>query len=344
MSKPIASLSLDLDNKWAYLRNHGAAYTEGVRTESVHTESDDPNRYASYLGEVAPRIVGFFAERELRATVFVVGKDLELADGREAVSQFANAGHEIGNHSQSHFPWLQSLPPEQVEYELVAAEQAIESLTGVTPVGFRAPGFSWSPELLALLVRRNYQYDASTFPTIIGPLARAYSRLRLPSRQSDTEGDPPPQSFASLADAFRPLRPYQIDTAAGPLVEAPVTTMPLLRIPIHVTYLTFLAQFSTAAAKAYLRTALALCRLRGVAPSMLLHPLDFLGIEDEPQLAFFPGMKLAREQKMELLHWLIEAMQQTWRVTTIRDHVAEVCGQTAESGAAEQPASEVVTL
>ncbi len=34
-----------------------------------------------------------------------------------------------------------------------------------------------------------------------------------------------------------------------------------------------------------------MCRLRGVEPSVLLHPLDFLGANDIDSLAFFPGMR-----------------------------------------------------
>ena len=42
------------------------------------------------------------------------------------------------------------------------------------PRGFRGPGFSLSAATLRVLERRGYIYDASTFPTFLGPLARAY--------------------------------------------------------------------------------------------------------------------------------------------------------------------------
>ena len=35
--------------------------------------------------------------------------------------------------------------------------------------------------------------------------------------------------------------------------------------------------------------------MTGTNPSLLLHPLDFMGREDCPALAFFPGMDLARD-------------------------------------------------
>ena len=36
------------------------------------------------------------------------------------------------------------------------------------------PGFSVSEDVLLALERRGYRYDASTLPTFIGPLARAF--------------------------------------------------------------------------------------------------------------------------------------------------------------------------
>ncbi|QDT68382.1 Polysaccharide deacetylase [Planctomycetes bacterium MalM25] len=300
----LASLSIDLDDKWAYLRSRGDAAWESR---------------PSYLAEVTPRIVDFLGERGLPCSVFVVGKDLTRDPGARAVERFAAAGFEIANHSQSHWPWLDTLPPEEIEREIAEAEAGIERITGVKPTGFRAPGFSWSPEVLAVLARRGYAYDSSVFPTFVGPLARAYVKLS-GFRSKDASDDAPEQRFSSLSDALRSLRPHRLETPEGPLIELPVTTAPLMRSPVHFTYLSFLAQKSTAAARGYWRTAMRLCRLRGVAPTLLLHPLDFLGEEDEPQLAYFPGMRLTREAKLSLLSDTLADLARNRQVVTVAEH------------------------
>src|SRR6476620_1543485 len=64
MPQPIASLSLDLDNKWSYLKTHGDRGWEG---------------FPSYLDRVVPRTLDLFDELGLRITVFVVGQDAALA-------------------------------------------------------------------------------------------------------------------------------------------------------------------------------------------------------------------------------------------------------------------------
>lgn len=313
MAKPTASLSLDLDNRWAYLRS-----------------MDDPTweQRPSYLPEVVPRVLDFLGERSLPCTFFVVGDDLTRDDDARQVEAIALAGHEVGNHSQSHLPWLDALPPDEREREVVTAEEAIQQVTGQKPIGFRAPGFSWSPELLELLVQRGYAYDSSVFPTFIGPLARLYVKLsgfRAAKKETSTEQEkeaPPEQRFSTFGDALRTLHPHQVATPAGELIELPVTTMPLTRAPIHFTYLSFLAQKSPAAARAYWRTALRLCRLRGVGPSLLLHPLDFLGAEDEPSMSHFPGMKLDRGAKLNLLSDVLADLANGRQVVTLAEHAA----------------------
>ena len=162
-AKPLASLSMDLDNKWSYLKTQGDASWEDL---------------PSYLPYAVPRILKFLERRNLRITVFVIGQDAELPVNQDAIRQIVAAGHELGNHSYNHEPWLHLYTPEEVTDEIVKTETAIRNLTGQTPVGFRGPGFSFSPEVMRQLVKRGYQYDGSTFPTFLGPLARAYTFLK----------------------------------------------------------------------------------------------------------------------------------------------------------------------
>ena len=141
-----------------------------------------------------------------------------------------------------------------------------------------------------MLADRGYLYDASTLPTYLGPLARAYflATARLTPEERRERG----QLFGSFADGLRPAGAYQWQLAGGrSLLEIPVTTIPVIKTPFHMSYLIYLSRFSRPLMRSYLRArALALCRRAGVEPSFLLHPLDVLGPEQAPQLAFFPGM------------------------------------------------------
>ncbi len=284
-SKSLASLSLDLDNQWSYMKTRG---------------DDAWVDYPSYLDLVVPRFVDFLAERNLKITVFIVGQDARRPENRAALQAITAAGHEVGNHSFKHEPWLHTYSPDELETEIGAAEEAIAEVTGQRPTGFRGPGFSLSRDTLAVLHRRGYRYDASTFPTFLGPLARAYYFFT--ARLSADQKEQRKQLFGGIEDGLRPLRPYRWDLNEGSLLEVPVTTMPIFRVPFHVSYLIFLARVSPWLARTYFRIALDLCRLTRVEPSLLLHPLDFLGADDKlAPLAFFPGMDVPAAKK---LAWL----------------------------------------
>ena len=313
MNRPIASLSLDLDNQWSYMKTHGDPGWES---------------FPSYLDIVVPRFLEIFRERGLQMTVFVVGQDAALDKNHTVLASVADAGHEIGNHSVPHEPWLPLYSDAEVEEELATAEEHITTATGQRPVGFRGPGFSCSPAVLKCLAERGYLYDASTFPTYLGPLARAYYFLtaRLDSQQKDERK----QLFGTWRDGLQPLKPYRWQLPEGELLEIPVTTMPLIKAPIHVSYLLYLSQFSGTLARAYFWQALKLCRLAGVQPSLLLHPLDFLGADDGVGLSFFPAMGMPSEKKVKLVSDILDAFSARFRVVSMREHAQQLlqtCGE-----------------
>lgn len=287
--KPRASLSLDLDNKWSYLKTHGDPAWE---------------RLPSYLGIVVPRVLAILAERGLSITWFIVGQDAILDEHREVLRSIVESGHEVGNHSFHHEPWLHLYSRGQIADELARAEDAIEAATGARPTGFRGPGYSLSETVLDTLLERGYRYDASTFPTYLGPLARTYYFMT--AKLTPAERKRRAKLFGTLADGNRSLKPYLWKLAKGTIPEIPVTTLPLVKVPIHLSYLLYLGRYSRFAARNYFRTAMAFCRNASVEPSILLHPLDFLGCDDDSDLSFFPAMDRPSGWKLELLNEVLE--------------------------------------
>ena len=234
------------------------------------------------------------------------------------------AGHEIGNHSFNHEPWLHLYSEQELVSELADTEEQLERVTGQCPIGFRGPGFSFCDLLLKILIRRGYKYDASTFPTFLGPLARMYYFMS--TRLNKEQRAERKQLFGNFSEGFRPLKPYQWKFPEGQLTEIPVTTMPLFRMPIHASYILYLAQFSRTLAMTYWRMSLVMCRGFGVSPSLLLHPLDFMGCEDDRELAFFPAMGRPAEPKVELVAEMIDLMSQHYHIVPMREHAAAITG------------------
>lgn len=309
-ARPLASVSLDLDNLWSYMKIHG-----------------DPGWQSrpSYLDAFVPYMLEVLERERLSITVFIVGADAAQTRNHAALRALVQAGHEVGNHSFEHEPWLPLYTREQLEREVRDTDDAIEAATGVRPDGFRGPGFSWSPMLLEVLADNGHRYDASTLPTWLGPLARTYYFWT--ARLSAEERERRKGLFGSFADGLRPNKPYQWALADGRrLLEIPVTTLPIARTPFHFSYLAYLARFSEALMMAYLHTALTACRVTGTSPSFLLHPLDVIGGDQAPALSFFPGMDISSAQKTRLLQRVLSALRQHYDLVPMGVHADSVAG------------------
>jgi peptidoglycan/xylan/chitin deacetylase (PgdA/CDA1 family) len=303
-----ASMSLDLDNKWSYLKTHGSSAWE---------------RYPSYLPKVVPRILEFLDKHHLNITFFIVAKDATVEENRQPIKALADAGHEIASHSFSHDPWLHRYSREELRKELASAEEVIQSVTGQKVDGFRGPGYSLSGDTLEVLKERGYRYDATVFPNSLNPLARAYlfSKSQLSAEEKAVRKD----LFGRFQDAFSPVKPFIWQLEGGDLPELPVTTMPIFKIPFHFSYILYAAKYSKWLAMAYFKFALTLCRLTRTEPSLLLHPLDFLGGNDgEDELAFFPAMSIPVEDKIEILDECVYALKRHFELVTVGEHIDSI--------------------
>jgi peptidoglycan-N-acetylglucosamine deacetylase len=312
-TRPLASVSLDVDNLWSYMKTHGDAGWEAR-----------PSYYDVFFSAVLPML----EDLGLRITFFVVGCDAVVPAHGSILRSVVAAGHEVGNHSFEHEPWLQRYSPDQLTREIGTAEDAIVAATGQRPIGFRGPGFSWSPALLEVLVDRGYLYDASTLPTYLGPLARAYYfwTARLTAAQREERA----ALFGGVRDGLRPVRPYRWSLPSGrTLLEIPVTTVPVIKTPFHLSYLLYLSRVSETAMLGYLRAAIAVCRATGTEPSFLLHPLDLLGGDQAPALRFFPGMDLTGRRKAELFGRVIRTLGTHFHLVNMSTHARAILARPA---------------
>lgn len=91
--------------------------------------------------ESTPEILKVLAEYTVPATFFVCGASVRRLPN--VVRETVTAGHEIGNHSDSHEPfWFRR--PKFIYNELFRAQEAIQTASGVSPRLMRVPyGVRW---------------------------------------------------------------------------------------------------------------------------------------------------------------------------------------------------------
>ncbi len=101
----------------------------------------------------------------------------------DAVRTIVEAGHEIGHHGHLHESLVGVSESDERRF-LESGLEALERVAGVRPAGYRAPWWETSPRTLELLAEYGFAYDSSLFDRDV---------------------------------------PYPVPTAAGPIVEIPVS-------------------------------------------------------------------------------------------------------------------------
>ena len=278
--KPLASLSLDLDNQWSYLKTHGDPGWESVPVV--------PRRRRAAGARV-------LARRGLAITFFIVGPGRRARAEPGGPGRARPAGHEIGNHSFHHEPWLHLYAERGARGRARPRRGAHRARRPAAPGRLPRAGLQpLADDRSRVLARRGYRYDASTLPDL--PRA-AGARLLLHDRRAQPRGRASERKTCSGAGATACGRcgPILWQLGDASLLEIPVTTLPLLQ-GADPPELRALPEPRLAARSRgpTSRARSAPVPAAGVQPSILLHPLDFLGKEDVPELAFFPAMGMAR--------------------------------------------------
>lgn len=131
----------------------------------------------------------------VKATFFWLGWIAERHKG--LVRKCQDAGHEVASHGYAHV-LAYEVGREAFCRDITRAKTILEDITGEPVRGFRAPGFSITnkaPWAFEIIKKVGYEYDSSIFPAVRG--------------------------HGGIADAI--LEPHLIETAAGDLLEMPLS-------------------------------------------------------------------------------------------------------------------------
>ena len=230
--KKLSTIQVDLDGHWvnsSYYGNTVPEYPDDIFTTSI------------------PRYLDLFEKYGVKATFFVIGKDLEIPQKRALVKKINRAGHEVANHTYSHIFGFRKLILSEKILEIQRSEELIEEVIGKKPLGFKVPGYDIDIETLQLLSSRGYLYDSSVIPTFAYPLLMGLNRF-MSGGVKRSHGPKWSWCFAPNAP-YWPSRDVEWRKAHGSrdrdiqgnaergVLEVPCTTLPFFRLPFHATFI-----------------------------------------------------------------------------------------------------------
>lgn len=221
----LCAISVDLDEIPNYFRIHGLdpARAGAAATAVYDVALDRIERFANDMG--------------VPLTLFAIGADLARPEAAARLRRASEAGFEIANHSLDHLYDLTRRERRELIAQVDGGVAAIVRATGVRPVGFRAPGYTMTDELMGVLGEVGVAYDSSVFPCPAYWIAKtsAIGWIALRGRSSRSVVDTP-LVLASPTRPYRTGRPYWRRGDGG--LELPVQVTRGLRLPFIGTTVT----------------------------------------------------------------------------------------------------------
>ncbi|MFC1686792.1 polysaccharide deacetylase family protein [Nanoarchaeota archaeon] len=285
----LGTIQVDLDGLWTNLEYYGLDSDE----EDIVFKSS------------IPRFLELFEKYNVKATFFLVGKDGEVGWKADLVKQLHNAGHEIANHTYSHPFGLRKLSLSEKQDEILKGEEVIRKITGVVPVGFKAPGYDIDVETLSVLSDKNYLYDSSVIPTPTYPAIMWLNRV-LSGGVKRTHG-PKWSWFFAPNKIYNPSSVKEWKAGEMNITELPCTVMPLLRLPHHAT-------FSTMLGLNYFNLAHGMGKLTGNTLNYEFHAVD---LSDDISVGKVKISNL--KKRMNICKEIVKKISQDYEVVTSKE-------------------------
>ncbi len=295
----LCAISVDLDEIPNYFAIHGLEPGEAASTAVYDVALD--------------RLESFADSARVPLTLFAVGRDLAREASALRLARAHARGHEVGNHTLDHRYDLTRLPALEIAEQIARGADAIARATGEAPVGFRAPGYTITSDVLGVLKDLGVAYDSSVFPcpAYWALKAAAIGAISFRGRASHSIVDTP-------AVLLAPTRPYFVGepywTRGSGLLELPIQVTRGARLPYIGTTLTLAGP-----TRAGLLTRMCLGE---PLVNLELHGIDVLDEDDglHALRPHQPDIRVSRARKLETLHVVVEVLREAgYSFVTMRE-------------------------
>lgn len=182
-SKKLACLTLDFENDFG---------DRIGRSSIIETQANKINEFSDYL-----------KKEEVPISLFLVAQMLE--QNSEVRDLVKNIGSDLHSHSYSH-----NTKKHNFEYEINKSTEIINKYLDINPLGYRAPQGVINEEFLDILIKNNYKFSSSIFPSY---------------------------RYSKFNNLKLPIVPFQWKNG---LVEIPLAVIPRLRLIYSLSYIKLL--------------------------------------------------------------------------------------------------------
>ena len=151
-----------------------------------------------------PVILDMFNEFEIKGTFFISGVLLEKWP--DMVKKISRQGHEIASHGYEHQISYNRISLKLLKEQIGKSKEELEGVIGEEVQGFRTPQFRITNSVFPILEETGFKYDSSVVKSIF------------PGR-------------------YRNLKSNQRSFKINNIIEFPVSSFPLIRIPFGLLWL-----------------------------------------------------------------------------------------------------------
>ncbi|MDD5560770.1 MAG: polysaccharide deacetylase family protein [Candidatus Omnitrophica bacterium] len=297
-SKKTGTIQVDTDGLWVIFQHFCLTY--------------DQEKDILYESAI-PRFLDLFDYYNIKATFFVVGKDLLYPERLLLLREVVKRGHEIANHSMTHAEGFSFLPYKKKLREIVDAETIIQDKLGVLTKGFRTPSNDVDSDVLNILEDRGYAYDSSIMPTYYGPLLK---RLKFSFLEINHKN----RYLGRFIYGLAPLAPYHPHKerlwkkGCMGIIELPITTMPWLRLPFHASF-TF-AAYQMGFGSALFDLGYTLLKKTSCPLNFVFHTNELSDPISNRRIKRQYGLNIALNKKYALCNHMLSVINKDYKIIT----------------------------
>lgn len=152
------NLGFDFDSSSVWMESFG-------KTSQIYTSRGE------YGAEVCvPRILDLLDKYRLKSSFFIPGHTSDTYP--DVCKEIVKRGHEVCHHGYVHEDPTNLLYDEE-EAIMVKGLEALDKI-GVKPIGYRSPGFDFSPNTMNILEKYGFKYDSSLMGNDFYPYCPRY--------------------------------------------------------------------------------------------------------------------------------------------------------------------------